>query len=189
MSYRIRGRVARTQINRVAITIVFTISHELFIIDDDPVMNTTVRSLIIRILAYSAIKIRAKLLLPYSTLNPDTSSDSPSAKSNGVRLVSARLVITQEIRRGIAISLTHEKMFIDMIDMSMWWWTISADSRISDMDTSYEMVCATPRSAPSSAYFEFEHHPAINVVYTFILDTHRKYRAPNEINIDGLECG
>ncbi len=66
---------------------------------------------------------------------------------------------------------------------------IRADRRISDMETSYEMVCATPRSAPSSAYFEFEHHPAINVVYTFILDTQRKYNAPKEINIDGLECG
>ena len=36
------------------------------------------------------------------------------------------------------------------------------------------MVWATPRRAPRRAYFEFEHHPAINVVYTFILDTHRK---------------
>jgi hypothetical protein len=119
LSYRIRGRVARTQINRVAITIVFIINHELFMMVEDPVINTTVRSLIIRMLAYSAIKISAKLLLPYSTLNPDTSSDSPSAKSKGVRFVSARLVITHEIRRGIAISLIHEKMFIDMIDMSM----------------------------------------------------------------------
>jgi len=41
---------------------------------------------------------------------------------------------------------------------------INADSRISDIDTSYEIVCATPRSAPNRAYFEFEHHPAINVV-------------------------
>lgn len=46
------------------------------------------------------------------------------------------------------------------------------------------MVCATPRRAPSKAYFELEHQPDINVAYTFILDTHRKYRIPNEINID-----
>jgi hypothetical protein len=43
-----------------------------------------------KILAYSAIKIRAKPTDPYSILNPETSSDSPSAKSNGVRLVSAK---------------------------------------------------------------------------------------------------
>ena len=49
--------------------------------------------LMARILVYSAIKISAKTPLLYSTLNPDTSSDSPSAKSNGVRFVSARLVM------------------------------------------------------------------------------------------------
>jgi hypothetical protein len=47
------------------------------------------------ILQYSAIKIRAKLLLLYSTLKPDTSSDSPSAKSNGVRFVSAKVETNQ----------------------------------------------------------------------------------------------
>lgn len=48
---------------------------------------------IIKILAYSAIKIMANDPLLYSVLNPDTSSDSPSAKSKGLRLVSARVVI------------------------------------------------------------------------------------------------
>ena len=43
-----------------------------------------------RILEYSAMKIRANPPLLYSVLNPDTSSDSPSAKSKGVRLVSAK---------------------------------------------------------------------------------------------------
>lgn len=35
--------------------------------------------------------------------------------------------------------------------------------RIRAILTSYEIVCATPRSLPNSAYFEFEHHPAVNV--------------------------
>lgn len=52
--------------------------------------NVTVRSLIIIIFIYSAIKIKAKVPLLYSVLNPDTSSDSPSARSKGVRFVSAR---------------------------------------------------------------------------------------------------
>lgn len=57
---------------------------------------------------------------------------------------------------------------------------IIAEIRIKDIDTSYEIVCATPRNAPNKAYFELEHHPAKNVEYTFILDTHKKYRIPNE---------
>ena len=43
-----------------------------------------------KILEYSAIKIRANPPALYSVLNPDTSSDSPSAKSKGVRFLSAR---------------------------------------------------------------------------------------------------
>lgn len=53
-----------------------------------------------RIFAYSAIKIKANLVALYSTLNPETSSDSPSAKSNGVRCVSARMEINQIMVRG-----------------------------------------------------------------------------------------
>ena len=61
-----------------------------------------VSALTMRMFMYSAMKIKAKFPPPYSTLNPDTSSDSPSAKSNGVRLVSARTVTNQHMkRRGI----------------------------------------------------------------------------------------
>ena len=51
-------------------------------------------------LAYSAIKIKANPTLPYSTLKPETSSDSPSAKSKGVRLVSAKQAINQKAATG-----------------------------------------------------------------------------------------
>ena len=60
----------------------------------------TKRTLINKILAYSAIKIRANPPLLYSVLNPDTNSDSPSAKSNGVRLVSARHLANQTPLKG-----------------------------------------------------------------------------------------
>jgi hypothetical protein len=56
--------------------------------------------------------------------------------------------------------------------------------RIRAILTSYEIVCATPRNLPNSAYLEFEHQPAINVGYTFILETHKKYKIPSGINID-----
>jgi hypothetical protein len=58
---------------------------------------TEVIKLIAIILVYSAIKIKANNPLLYSTLKPETSSDSPSAKSNGVRFVSAKLVINHRI--------------------------------------------------------------------------------------------
>lgn len=54
-------------------------------------------------LAYSAIKISAKDPLLYSILKPETSSDSPSAKSKGVRLVSASVVTNQIKARGVKI--------------------------------------------------------------------------------------
>jgi len=57
--------------------------------------TVAVNILIARILVYSAIKIRAKGPLLYSVLNPETSSDSPSAISKGVRFVSASIVTNQ----------------------------------------------------------------------------------------------
>lgn len=51
------------------------------------------------------------------------------------------------------------------------------------------MVWAMLRSAPRRAYFELEHQPDMNVVYTFILDTHRKYKIPNIMNMAGWEWG
>lgn len=60
--------------------------------------------LINKIFIYSATKRSAKPPPPYSTLNPETSSDSPSAKSKGARFVSARVVINQRITVGNKIN-------------------------------------------------------------------------------------
>merc|ERR1712059_29831 len=76
-----------------------------------------------KILAYSAIKIIANPNLPYSILKPETNSDSPSAKSKGVRLVSA----TQEINNIIATGKNNKNINI-----------------IPNL-TSYETVCAIAR--------------------------------------------
>lgn len=51
-------------------------------------------------LAYSARKNRAKGPAAYSTLNPETSSDSPSVRSNGARFVSASVETYHIIARG-----------------------------------------------------------------------------------------
>jgi hypothetical protein len=45
-------------------------------------------------------KIKAKPPLLYSTLNPDTNSDSPSAKSKGARFVSAKEVQNHTKAKG-----------------------------------------------------------------------------------------
>jgi hypothetical protein len=71
-------------------------------------MIVAVIMLIAKILVYSAIKIKANTPLLYSTLNPDTSSDSPSAKSNGVRFVSARFVINHRMIINGAARATDE---------------------------------------------------------------------------------
>lgn len=51
----------------------------------------TERVFISRIFVYSARKNRAKEPPAYSILKPETSSDSPSVRSNGTRLVSAKV--------------------------------------------------------------------------------------------------
>lgn len=63
-----------------------------------------------RILAYSAMKIRANPPPLYSVLNPETSSDSDSAKSKGVRFVSARLEANQTMAIGLN---AHKNQAVD----------------------------------------------------------------------------
>jgi len=119
LSYRIRGMVARIQIKIVAIVIVFRTNIKFIRMMECPVKNTIDRRLIIRMLAYSAIKISANIPLLYSTLNPDTSSDSPSAKSNGVRFVSARFVISHIIARGEIIRRGQDIVDVEISDISI----------------------------------------------------------------------
>lgn len=143
-SYRIRGIVARIQIYSVAINIVFIIRPmsdiNIRVGVSQPVKNTTESSLIIKMFAYSAMKIKANIPLLYSTLNPETSSDSPSAKSNGVRFVSAKLVMNHIIASGLTISMIQDIELTEMADMSIMFVITKALNRINDILTSYEMV-------------------------------------------------
>lgn len=65
-----------------------------------PKNKIIVRAFIMIMFAYSARKKRAKGPPAYSTLKPDTSSDSPSVKSKGARLVSAKVEINHIMARG-----------------------------------------------------------------------------------------
>ena len=87
------------------------------------------------IFMYSAIKIKAKGVALYSTFNPDTISDSPSAKSKGARLVSARQVTNQTKQIG--------KKNPQVFNLKFWRLFNSRDSlilrlhrRISAIETS-----------------------------------------------------
>lgn len=188
MSYRIRGKEPRTNTNSAAITVVFMISDRFELSGVcSKIVDVTI--LINRMFMYSAIKISAKALLLYSVLNPDTSSDSPSAKSKGVRFVSANADVNHIIIRGKHIIIIDDFWSIIIFVMSMELIAIMVVNIISDILTSYEIVCATPRSLPRREYFEFEYHPAINVAYTFILEIQRKKIAPSGRNIDWCVCG
>jgi hypothetical protein len=189
LSYRIRGNDARIHTKVVATVIVIDIVRIFWVQAMVPVNRVAVNRLIRRIFAYSAIKMSANVDLLYSVLNPDTSSDSPSARSKGVRFVSAKFVINHNIAMGNNINVVHEVilifMYVKFIDLCVKRMV----SKIRDMDTSYEIVWAILRKDPRRAYFEFEHHPAMNVEYTFILDTHRKYSTLNIKINEGYECG
>ena len=62
---------------------------------------------IVMMLAYSARKNMAKGPAAYSTLKPDTSSDSPSVKSKGARLVSAKVEINHIMASGHDGKISH----------------------------------------------------------------------------------
>jgi len=81
----------------------------LFVLEEIKKIENTI--LIKIMLAYSAIKIRANITLPYSILKPETNSDSPSAKSKGVRLVSAIQEINQIPIIGKNIKIFDQKKF------------------------------------------------------------------------------
>jgi len=114
--------VARIHTNAVANNIVFKIKNVVLIIGMlliTPKNNIAEVILINRIFVYSAIKINANSPLPYSVLNPDTNSDSPSAKSNGVRFVSAKVVVNHIMNIGMTIIINQDFWFVVIIDQSI----------------------------------------------------------------------
>jgi hypothetical protein len=115
------------------------------------------RAFIIMMFIYSAMKNKANGPAAYSTLNPDTSSDSPSVRSNGARFVSANVEINHTIASG------HVGMMSQICSCVVISENIVNDPFISitdktmmARDTSYEIVCATAWSAPIRAYLEFD---------------------------------
>lgn len=134
---------------------------------------------IIIIFAYSAMKNRANGPAAYSTLKPDTSSDSPSVRSNGARFVSASVEMNHIIARGHAGKISHTcSCVIISVERAKDPFISKIDSRIIASVTSYEIVCATARKAPMRAYFELEAQPDQRIEYTAKLDVANMKRTP-----------
>ena len=97
MSYRYRGRVARSHIQKKI--------KNWPEIKGPEVARLAIKYLKKIIIPYSAMKIMANNPALYSVLNPDTNSDSPSAKSKGVRLVSAIALTVSKVTNGALTKL------------------------------------------------------------------------------------
>lgn len=120
----------------------------------------TVKTLINIIEPYSAKKNKANPILAYSTLKPETNSDSASGKSKGALFVSAKMD-TRNIKNNGKKGITK--------NTKCWKATISIkfnelthnkiDINIKPIDTSYETICAALLIAPKKAYFELLDQP------------------------------
>lgn len=86
------------------------------------------KAFIIIILVYSAIKNSANGPTVYSTLNPETNSDSPSVKSNWARLVSAS-VETNHMNAGGSVGSRNLMILVGPLDGALDWllrdWSVS----------------------------------------------------------------
>jgi len=139
-----------------------------------------------RMFAYSARKNRANGPPAYSTLNPDTSSDSPSVRSNGARLVSARVEIYHMAASGQAGMASQIPSWEELKTCSEKPPTkIITESRISPRLTSYEIVWATARRAPTRAYLELEAHPDPRIEYTAKLESASTNIMPKFMSVTG----
>ena len=76
-----------------------------------------IRALISSMLVYSARNSNVNSVAEYSTLNPDTSSDSLSVKSNGVRFVSASLLISNIVKAGNNGIINQQYFWLSVISL------------------------------------------------------------------------
>src|SRR3989338_6973975 len=153
--------------------------------DNQPPRNMmAVRKAIRIMLAYSARKNSANAMPEYSTWKPATISDSPSAMSNGARLVSA----TPEIRYTRNIGNSGKKYQPNnpaplccprtMSVRFMLCEAISTHTSAKPMAISYDTICAAERTAPRNAYLELEAQPAMMMPYTPNEVIARMYNSP-----------
>lgn len=190
-SYRNRGYDARIQRNTEVRISVFNIklsvkNSGVVGLRKAPRNSVVVKAFIIIMLVYSAMKNKAKGPAAYSTLKPETSSDSPSVRSKGARFVSARVEINHIIARGHVGNNSQMGCCVVIRAESVKDpFMRRTDSRMIARVTSYEIVCATARNAPMRAYLELDAHPDHKMAYTARLDVARMNRIPMFMLIRG----
>lgn len=108
LSYRNRGKTER--INNIALNLNNTNNTPT---NNTPTFKNKIKFSKLKkiIIPYSPINQNANNPLEYSVLNPETNSDSPSAKSKGARLHSATSLINQIKNKGTS----KKKRIIDFI--------------------------------------------------------------------------
>lgn len=111
-SYRNRGYDARIHRNSDVSKRVLVVKFVVYVsgmldLYSVPRKSVVVRAFIMIMLVYSAMKNKAKGPAAYSTLKPDTSSDSPSVRSKGARFVSARVEINHIMVKGQDGIISH----------------------------------------------------------------------------------
>lgn len=125
-----------------------------------PRKNIVDRAFIKIMLVYSATKNSAKGPAAYSTLYPETSSNSPSVKSNWARFVSARVEMNHIMARGQDVYKSHIGSCVVIRDWSQNEpFMRRTESKIIALVTSYEIVWATAHKAPNIGYFELDAQP------------------------------
>jgi hypothetical protein len=126
-----------------------------------PKKKITNKQLINKMLAYSPRKNAAKRKAEYSTLYPATNSASASGKSNGARLVSAKIDIKKIIPKGNKGKINQIVSFCtSIISLILREFENKIIGKIIRLiDTSYEIICDTDLKQPIKAYLELLAQP------------------------------
>ena len=111
---------------------------------------------------YSAKKNKTNVVAAYSTLYPETNSDSASGKSNGIRLVSAKAEIKNIKKLNINGNINQIVVWNKTISLKFNEPTHnSIVITIIPIETSYETNWAAERNEPKKAYLLLDDHPDI----------------------------
>src|SRR4249919_337873 len=125
-----------------------------------PTKKIETRKLTSSMFAYSARKNSANCEPEYSTMWPATISDSPSATSNGARLVSATPEMKYTRNSGNNQMKFHQIMppccALVMSPRFKLPAAMMTPTSAKPMAISYATICAAERIAPRNAYLEFE---------------------------------
>src|SRR6202012_2756282 len=119
-----------------------------------PRNSIVVSAQIMNMLAYSPSMNSAKVIAEYSVLKPPTSSDSPSGRSKGGRLVSARPEMKNTTSIGDSSSHCHPVCLASTTAVRLSEPTVnSTETMTKPIETSYDTICAAERSPPRKEYF------------------------------------